>query len=129
MTEAVLGLVRGDTPCRKGLLGLLQQVWQVVGVDVVEHVHLANDLLWVVAEHPLEGGACVSQGTIGIDHRDVFRGILHNRAQPAVILPGRSEVMPGLISTTMRGTVTAVVPVSIRGVNVSLLVAGPTSCQ
>ena len=28
--------------------------------------------------------------------------------------------MPGLISTTMRGTITAVVPVSIRGVNVSL---------
>jgi hypothetical protein len=29
----------------------------------------------------------------------------------------------------MRGTVTEVVPVLIRGVNVSLLVAGPTSCR
>src|SRR5215210_1981697 len=94
---------------------------------MVEHVHLANDLLWVVAEHAPEGGACVPQGAIGIDHRDVFRGILHNRAQPAVVLPGRPEVMPGLIGIAMRGTVTEVVPVSIRGVNVSLLIAGPTN--
>jgi hypothetical protein len=35
--------------------------------------------------------------------------------------------MPGLIGTAMRDTVTEVVPVLIRGVNVSLLVAGPTS--
>ena len=127
MAEAVLGPVRGDTPCRKGLLGLLQHVWQVLGVDVVEHVYLANDLLWVVAKHPLEGGACVSQGTIRIDYRDVLRRILYDRSQPAVVLPGRSAIMPGLIGTAMRGTVTAVVPVSIRGVNVSLPAAGPTA--
>ena len=120
MAEAVLGLVRGDTPLRKGLLGLLQHVWQVVGVDVVEHVHRANDLLGVVAEHPLEGGARVPQGAVGVDYRDDLRGVLHDRAQPAVVFPGRPAVMPGLIGTTMRGTVTAVVPVSIRGVNVSL---------
>jgi hypothetical protein len=96
-------------------------------VDIVEHVHRADDLLGSVAEHPPEGGASVPQGTIGIDYRDVFRRVLHDRAQPAVVFPGRPEVMPGLISTTMRGTVTAVVPISIRGVNVSLPAAGPTA--
>src|SRR5918995_2908689 len=102
MTEAVLGLVRSDTPLRKDLLGLLQHVWQVVRVDVVEHVHLANDLLWVVAKHPPEGGASVSQGAIGIDYRDVFRRILCDRSQPAVVFPGRHAFMPGLIGTAIR---------------------------
>jgi hypothetical protein len=35
--------------------------------------------------------------------------------------------MPGLIGTIMRSTVTEVVPVSIRGVNVSLPATGPTA--
>src|SRR3954454_23578882 len=87
-------------PSERAFLGLLQHVWQVFGVDVVEHVHLANDLLWVVAEHLPEGGACVPQSAVGIDYRDVFRGILHDRAQPAVVFSGHPAVMPGLIGTT-----------------------------
>src|SRR5918995_3337157 len=45
VAEAVLSLVGGDTSLRKGLLSLLQHVWQVVGVDMVEHVHRADCLL------------------------------------------------------------------------------------
>src|SRR5829696_7054989 len=115
MAEAVLGLVRGDTPCRDCLLGLLQNVWQVVGVNVLEHIHLANDLLCVVAEHPLECGVCVPQGAIEVDYRDVFRRMLHYRSQPPIAL----RPMRRYIGIT-RGIVTGIVPVSIRGVHVSL---------
>jgi hypothetical protein len=96
-------------------------------VDVGEHVHRADLFLGVVAQDPLPGGVGVAQGAVWVHYGNDLRGVLHDRAQPAVDFPERPDVMPGLISTTMRGTVTAVVPVSIRGVNVSLLVAGPTT--
>src|SRR5918994_6208022 len=117
MAEAVLGLVGGDASLRMDLFDLLPHVWQVVGVDVLEHVHLANDLLWVVAEQPPEGGTCVPQSAVWVDYRDDFRGILYDREQPPIILgPMR---MRRSISVT-RGIVTEVVSVSIRGVHISL---------
>src|SRR5688572_25408022 len=94
---------------------------------MVEHVHRADGLLGIVAKDAVEGGARVAQGAVRVDDQYDLRGVLKHRAQPPVAFPGRPVVMPGLIGTAMRGTVRVVVPVSIRGVNVSLLVAGPTT--
>src|SRR5215210_5212069 len=117
MAAAVLGFVGGDASLRKDLLALLQHVWQVVGVDVLEHVHLANDLLWVVAEQPPEGGACVPQSAVWVDYRDDFRGVLHHREQPPIAL-GPMHMLKSIGLT--RGTVIEVVSVLIRGVHISL---------
>ena len=89
-------------------------------MDMVEHVHRADGLLGIVAKDAIEGGARVAQGAVGVDDQYNLRGVLQHRAQPPVAFPGRPDVMPGLIGTTMRGTVSVVVPVSIRGVNVCL---------
>ena len=87
---------------------------------MVEHVHRADCLLGIVAEDAVEGGARLAQGALGVDYLYDLRGVLKHRAQPPVAFPGRPVVMPELIGTTMRGTVSVVVPVSIRGVNVCL---------
>src|ERR687890_1216518 len=100
---------------------------KIFGVDVVYDVHCADGPVGLIAQGPLPGGVGVAQGAVRVHYRDDLRGLRHDRAQPAVVFPGRPVVMPGLISTTMRGTVTAVVPVSIRGVNVSLPAAGLTA--
>jgi hypothetical protein len=92
--EAVLGPVGGDAPLGDGPLGLLQDVRQVFGVDVVEHVHRTDGLGGVVAEHPSEGGVSVPQGAVGVDHGDDLRGALHHRAQPPVVLPRCPVGMP-----------------------------------
>src|SRR4028119_57299 len=88
-------------------------------MDEVEHVHLADDLLGVVAEHPTEGRTGVPQGAVGVYYRDVFRGVLHDRAQPPVVLSRWPVEMLGLTTAT-RATVAGVVSVCIRGVQVFL---------
>src|SRR5829696_5735714 len=117
MAEAVLGLVGGDASLRKGLPGLLHHVWQVVGVDMVEHVHRADCLLRIVTEHPLEGRIYVPQSAFWVYYLDNFRGVLHHREQPPSAL--RPMHMRRSIGVT-RGTVTEVASVPIRGVHVSL---------
>src|SRR5688572_30288676 len=87
---------------------------------MVEHVHRADGLLGIVAKDAVEGGGRVAQGAVGVDDLYDLRGVLQHRAQPPVAFPGRPVVMPGLIGTATRGTVSVVVPVSIRGFNVCL---------
>jgi hypothetical protein len=94
---------------------------------MVEHVHHADCFLGSVAEHPLEGRACVPQSTVWVHYLEDIRGVLHHRPQPAVVFPELLIVMSGLVGTTMRDTFTEVVPVSIRGVHVFLLAAVPTT--
>src|ERR687893_1274340 len=124
--EAVLGLVGSDTPLSEGLLGLLQHMGEIFRVDVVEHVHRANCLIEIVAEHPLEGGVCVPQSAVEVHYRDELRGVLHNRAQPPVVVPRLTVRRRGSICM-MRGTVTGVASLLSRGVHVSLPVTGPTA--
>src|SRR5215216_2786061 len=108
MAEAVLSLVGGDAPLRKGPLCLLHHVWQVVGVDMVEHVHRADCLLSIVAEYPLEGRIYVPQSAVWVYYFDNFRGVLHHREQP----PSALRHMRRSIGVT-RGTVTEVASVPI----------------
>ena len=92
---------------------------EVVGVNVVEHVHRAEDLVGVVAQDPLPGGVGVAQGAVGVHYGYDLRGVLYDRAQPPVVFPRYPVGMDGLIGT-MGGTVTGVVSLLIRGVHVSL---------
>jgi len=70
VTEAVLGLVRGDASLGECLLGLFQHVREVLGVDVIEDVHLADGLLGVVPQDALPGGVGVAQGAVRLHYRD-----------------------------------------------------------
>ena len=49
MPETVLGRVGRRPSLREGLLGPLEDMGQIVGMDVIEHVRAADRRLYIVA--------------------------------------------------------------------------------